>query len=275
MISKDLLPIVSPRPSDTGGLVYAGGMERNGMILTGEARSPATGETYKIQDGYLDLLKSRTGAESLANLTNFLPGAGRGYEPLWRVRSLSLLTGESFPNERELEIIKRLIRPVRSGRYLDLGCSAGLYTCSLSANLDSGIAVGIDISPSMLREAARRARATRTKPSFIRASAKHLPFSGATFTGAACGGSLNEFGDPARVLRETSRVLEPGGRLAIMGILRAGTPRGRRLQRLLSTGGIRFFGLDELHSLLDHAGFEPDPPQTYGPVFFSGSTRRG
>ena len=274
MISEDVLSIVCPRPSDTGGLVYAGGTERDGMILAGEARSQVTGETYKIQGGYLDLLKSRAGADSLANLTNFLPGAGRGYEPLWRVHSLSLLTGESFPNERELEIIKRLVRPARDGRYLDLGCSAGLYTRSLSANLDSGAAVGIDISPSMLREAARRARATGAKPSFIRASAKHLPFTGASFTGAVCGGSLNEFGDPARVLRETRRVLEPGGRLAIMGILRAGTPRGRRLQSLLSTGGIRFFDPNELHSLLDHAGFEPDPPKTYGPVFFSGATNR-
>jgi SAM-dependent methyltransferase len=274
MISKDLLSIVSPRPSDTGGLVYAGGMEKDGMILGGEARSPATGETYRIRDGYLDLLKSRTGADSLANLTNFLPGAGRGYEPLWRVRSLSLLTGQSFPNERELEIIKRLVRPVRDGHYLDLGCSAGLYTRSLSNNLDTGVAVGIDISPSMLREAARRARGMGANPSFVRANAKHLPFLDASFTGAVCGGSLNEFGDPARVLRETYRVLEPGGRLAIMGILRAGTQRGRRLQRFLSTSGIRFFDPDELQSLLDHAGFEPDPPQTYGPVFFSGATRR-
>ena len=275
MIRKNLLSIVCPRPSDTGGLVYAGGIERDGMILAGEARSPATGETYKIRDGYLDLLKARTGADSLANLTNFLPGAGRGYEPLWRVHSLSFLTGEPFPNERELEIIKRLVRPVRGGRYLDLGCSAGLYTRSLSGNLDSGIAVGIDISPSMLREAARRARGTGANPSFVRANAKHLPFLDTSFAGAVCGGSLNEFGDPARVLRETCRVLEPGGRLATMGILRAGTPRGRRLQRILSTGGIRFFDPDELQSLLDHAGFEPDPPQIYGPIFFSGSTRRG
>src|SRR5688500_15005102 len=138
MISKDLLSMVCPRPSDTGGLVYAGGMERDGMILAGEARSPATGETYKIQDGYLDLLKSRTGADTIANLTNFLPGAGRGYEPLWRVRSLSLLTGQSFPNERELEIIKRLVRPVRGVHYLDLGCSAGLSTRSPSNTHDTG-----------------------------------------------------------------------------------------------------------------------------------------
>src|SRR5215212_6405865 len=152
MISQDLLPIVRPRPSDTGGLVYAGATEEDGMILVGNTRSPATGETYEIKDGYLNLLGARTGADSLANLTNFLPGAGRGYEPLWRVPSLSFLTGEPFPNERELEIIKRLVRPVRGGRYLDLGCSAGLYTRSLSSNLDSSVAVGIDISPSMLRE---------------------------------------------------------------------------------------------------------------------------
>src|ERR671920_172054 len=270
MISKELLSIVRPRPSDTGGLVYAGGIERDGMILGGKARSPATGETYEIKDGYLDLLKARTGADNIANLASFLPGAGRGYEPLWRVRSLSLLTGEPFPNERELEIIKRLVRPFRGGRYLDLGCSAGLYTRSLSGNLDSGIAVGIDISPSMLREAARRARGTGANPSFVRANAKHLPFLDTSFAGAVCGGSLNEFGDPARVLRETCRVLEPGGRPATMGIPRASTPLGGRLQRVLSTGGIRFFDLDELQSMLDHAGFEPDPPQTYGPVFFSG-----
>src|SRR5215203_112894 len=141
MLSKDLLPFVRPQPSDSDGLVYAGGIEADGMILGGTARSKATGETYEIKGGYLDLLKGRTGADSPANLSNFLPGAGRAYEPLWRVRSLSLLTG---------------------GRYLDLGCSAGLYTRALAQNLDGGHAVGIDISPSMLREAERRARLSGT-----------------------------------------------------------------------------------------------------------------
>ena len=274
MTSRDLLPTIRPRPADTGGLVFAAGDVEDGMILEGQARSPATGETYEIKDGYLDLLKTRTGADSLANLTNFLPGAGRGYEPLWRVRSLSLLTGETFPNERELEIIIHLVRPVHEGRYLDLGCSAGLYTRGLARELQGGVAVGLDISPSMLREAHRRARATDTNPSFVRANAKNLPFFDATFEGAVCGGTLNEFSDPARVLRETSRILRPGGRLAVMGILRANSPQGRRLQRLLSTGGIRFFQPEELQSLLDHAGFEPDPLRTYGPVFFAGATRR-
>ena len=274
MFCKALLPVVRPRPSDTGGLVYDGGSEEDGMIEAGRARSPATGETYEIKDGYLDLLKASIGADSPANLTNFLPGAGRGYEPLWRARSLTLLTGESFPNERELEIIMSLVRPVRGERYLDLGCSAGLYARTLARYLEGGDAVGIDISPSMLREADRRARLAETKPSLVRANAANLPFIDSSFAGAVCGGSLNEFRDPAQAMRETHRVLQQGGRLAIMGILSAGTRRGRRLQRLLSTGGIRFFAPDELHSLLDHAGFEPDPLETRGPVFFASATRR-
>jgi SAM-dependent methyltransferase len=273
LFDRALLPIVRPLPVDTEGLVYVDGTADNGMIDSGEARSPATGERYEIKNGYLDLLRSHLGADSIANLTNFLPGAGRGYEPLWRVRSLRLLTGEPFPNEQELEIIKDLLHHEPDGRYLDLGCSAGLYTRGLARDRGTSM-VGIDISPSMLREADRRARRTDTRPSFVRANAQNLPFFDGAFSGAVCGGSLNEFKHPARVLRETHRVLQGGGRIAIMGILRADTRRGRRLQQLASTGGIRFFDPDELKSLLDHAGFNPDPLRTNGPVFFAGATRK-
>ena len=274
MFDQSLLSIVRPLPVDTQGLVYVYGTAEDGMIESGKASSPATGVDYEIKNGYLDLLQSHIGADSIANLTNFLPGAGRGYEPLWRVRSLRLLTGESFPNERELKVIKDLVRPARGSRYLDLGCSAGLYTRGLARDQDTEV-VGIDISPSMLREADRRARRTGTRPSFVRANAQNLPFFDGAFSAAVCGGSLNEFKNPARVLRETHRVLQSGGRIAIMGILRANTQRGRRLQHLLSTGGIKFFDPEELRSLLDHAGFEPDPLRTHGLVFFAGATSRG
>jgi SAM-dependent methyltransferase len=276
MFDQALLPIVRPRPSDAAGLVYAGGIDAEGMIVSGKVRSPASGETYEIKNGYLDLLKNRVGADNVANLTNFLPGAGRAYEPLWRVHSLGLLTGEPFSNEREVRIISELVDLERGGRYLDLGCSAGLYTRNLALALgERGEVVGIDISPSMLKEAARRAREVGVTPSFVRADAETMPFAGSTFSGAVCGGTLNELGDPARALRETWRVLEPGGRLAVMGILRAQTVRGRRLQRFLATGGVRFFKPDELRSMLDHSGFELDPLQTHGAIFFAGATRRG
>jgi SAM-dependent methyltransferase len=275
LFRRELLSIVRPSPASSEGLEFLEGIEESGIISSGRTLDPATGKTYLIKNGCLDLLGRRTGADSIANLTNFLPGAGPLYEPLWRSHSLTLLTGEPFPNERELGIITDLVRVERGGRYLDLGCSAGLYTRSLAARLgDSGDVVGIDISPSMLGEATRRARKLGVTSSFARANAENLPFADASFAGAVCGGSLNEFGDPARTLRERSRVLEPGGRVAIMGILKAQTPRGRRLQRFLSTGGVRFFEPEEVLSLLDHAGLEPESLRTYGVVFFAGATRR-
>src|SRR3712207_5385089 len=209
------------------------------MILAGKLRSPASGETYEIRNGYLDLLKVRLGADNFANLTNFLPGAGPAYEPLWRVHSLTLLAGEPFPAARELRIVAELVGLERGGPYLDLGCSAGFYTRNLAHALDGrGEVVGLDISPSMLKEAARRARKIGGRPSLARADAHNLPFADASFSGAVCGGTLNELGDPARALGETRRVLQPGARLAIMGILRAQTPNGRLLQRFLSTSEI-------------------------------------
>jgi hypothetical protein len=87
MFRRELLAIVRPRTSDTGGLVYAGGIDDDDMIVGGKVRSPTSGETYEVKNGYLDLLKGRVGADNVANLTNFLPGAGPAYEPLWRVHS--------------------------------------------------------------------------------------------------------------------------------------------------------------------------------------------
>src|ERR687893_396414 len=151
MFRRSLLPIVRPRPSDTPGLLYDDGVEEDGVILSGTPRLPATGETFPVRGGHLDLLKGRLGGDNFANLTNYLPGAGRGYEPLWRVRSLDLLTGEKFPNERELEVISEKAGLDRGGLFLDLGCSAGLYTRNLARALgEAGDVVGIDISPIML-----------------------------------------------------------------------------------------------------------------------------
>ena len=275
MFRRSLLGIL--RPEGETGLELIEGVEENGYLSSGVVRDPDTGRTYPVKDGYLDLLGRRTGADNPANLTNYLPGAGRAYEPLWRRRSLSLLTGDELSNEQEVARIRGLVRAERGGLYLDLGCSAGLYSRGLAASLgQGGDVVGIDISPSMLREAARRTRALRPGfvPSLARADAGELPFADGSFAGAVCGGSLNEFGDPSRVLRETRRVLAPGGRVAIMGLLRAATPRGRRLQSFLSTGGIRFFEPAQVASLLDHAGFDPDPLEVRSVVFFAGATRR-
>ncbi|WP_119067168.1 class I SAM-dependent methyltransferase [Rubrobacter indicoceani] len=273
MFRARLLDLVRTSPEETGGPVPEGGVVeylREGSVVSG------SGGRYRIRDGYLDLLgPGRAVGDNIANLTNYLPGAGAGYEPLWRGRSLSLLTGEEFSNAREMDLVFDLADLKSGGVFLDLGCSAGLYTRNAARRLGSdGDVVGIDLAPSMLKEAVKKAHNAGVSPSFVRADAKRLPFADGSFAGALCGGTLNELGDPARVLRETARVVRPGGRLAIMGILRAETRNGRRLQRLLSTGGVSFFEPQKVASMLDHAGFKADPLVRFGPVFFVGASVR-
>lgn len=274
MFSRELLSILRDDHSDSRGFAYFQGTEENGMIRRGKVRSPATGRTYPIKRGYLDMLGRRLGADNIANLTNYLPGAGFGYEPLWRIHSLSLLVGEHFTNEREIRMMTSLVRLDGGGRFLDLGCSAGLYTRTMAERLgEEGDLVGLDIAPSMLREAVRRSRKARVSPSFIRADADDLPFADASFAGVLCGGTLNELGDPAQALKESCRVLEPGGRIAIMGILQAETKSGGYFQRFLGTGGVQFFTPDEVQELLEGAGLDPEPLISRGPVFFVSATR--
>lgn len=275
MFKKELLALVRDDPKERRGLAFFQGTEENGVIRRGKVRSPATGKTYAMKNGYLDMM-SGLGANNIANLTNFLPGAGRLYEPLWRINSLSLLTGEKFTNEREIRLMASLVRLDDGGVFLDLGCSAGLYTRHMARRLGGdGEMIGLDIAPGMLKEAARRAREAHTRPSFIRADAHDLPFADFAFDGIVCGGTLNELGDPARALAETRRVLRPGGRVAIMGILEAESTWGRYLQKFLSTGGVQFFTLEALQDLLADAGLVPDPPLSHGPVFFATATRQG
>ncbi len=275
MFREDLLAIVRPSGSDNRGLSFIDGLQDRGMITIGRARSPATGKTYYVKNGYLDLLRRKTGIHNVANLANLPPGAGRLYEPLWRGGSLTRLTGERFPNQRELKVMSELVHLDRGGTYLDLGCSAGLYTRNMARSLGKrGDVVGVDIAPSMLREAIRLAHANKATPSFVRADVQHLPFTDSAFSGAVCGGTLNELGDPTAALTEVRRVLVPGARIAVMGIMRARGWLGTTLQSVLRMSGLRYFKATEVESLLNETGFDPEPLRTHGPIFFAGATRR-
>lgn len=292
MIRRDLLAEIRVSLSDKSGLRLqeAEFQGPEGEVLrSGLVRSDSTGETYRIRPGYLDLLGKNSAVRNVANLSNYLPGAGAAYEPLWRVRSLDLLTGEKFSNQREVQKIAEMLRITDGSgadtgerrserhserRYLDLGCSAGLYTRELARLLGaSGHVVGVDISPSMLRQAARNCEAAGVEASLLRADAESLPFAPESFDGVLCGGSLNEFGNPGRALAEAARVLKPGGRIAIMGLLKSDTPRGSLVQRFLNTGGAQFFSTSGIREMLSEAGLTPEELETYGGVFFAAALK--
>jgi ubiquinone/menaquinone biosynthesis C-methylase UbiE len=172
-------------------------------------------------------------------------GVAAGYEK----RRFGGGAGAQMSN-RELDVALSLLPPLAEGaRILDLPAGTGRL---LSRLWDGGFhgAVGADFSAAMLLQA-RQCRG----PPLIRADAFALPFRDRSFAAAACLRFLFHFRDPAPILRELCRVLQPGG-IAIFDTLRW-SPRSvlPRLQRPLG-GEVHPAGEDQTRRQLEEAGLE-------------------
>lgn len=154
---------------------------------------------------------------TLAQLSNFLPVTAWGYV-WWRRRSLSWLSGEPFGLAREARLFLGVCRPQAGQHWLDAGTSAGFYAGVLAG---AGCRVtGVDLSPVMLREAARR----EVSPliGWQQANVEETPWPDVTFDGITVGATLNETARPDVFLRELERVLKPGGHLWLMFVPETG-----------------------------------------------------
>ncbi len=226
---------------------------------------------YAIRDGIADLLGNQRVPITPAQLTNYLPLTAWGYERFWRGNALTLLAGEPFGYQRELPLITYLAQPERCGLYLDVACSNGLYARTLAAYRGRlpRIVIGIDHSLPMLQQARDYAREERLPITYVRASAQALPVPDGMAAAVVMGGSLNEIGDRHTFFSEARRVLQPTGRLVLMHLVRAAGMAGQVLQQLLSTGGIDFPPLEQIHHELQRAGFALQHEQQHGVVVFN------
>jgi SAM-dependent methyltransferase len=103
---------------------------------------------------------------------------------------------------------------------LDLGCRSGAVTASFLAG---NRVTGLDVDASALAQAAARGIVP------VRASAEDpLPFDDASFDVVVAGELLEHVRDPHEVVRETRRVLRPGGTLV------GSVPNAFRLQSRLA-----------------------------------------
>ncbi len=210
-----------------------------------------------------------------AQASNFLPLTAALYEPLWRKRSLSVITLGAFNVERELELMLEWLSPQPNQVILDAACSAGLYARTLlkhrfssqpetstpihtvgevhepplrtpnvnSKNVETPKPLtvhAVDYSLPFLKKAKQYAERDNVSPILIQADVSDLPYQDETFDGIVCGGSLNEFLDVPKVMREFSRVLKPGGKMWQMYIQRAEEPVGKTIHGFLRLSGIRF-----------------------------------
>ncbi|MGD2112137.1 MAG: methyltransferase domain-containing protein, partial [Gammaproteobacteria bacterium] len=101
---------------------------------------------------------------------------------------------------------------------LDVGCGGGMTLKDIAAAATEGLAVGIDYSPTMTRQAARRNRngIRRGNASVLAGNVMALPFADDSFD-VACGVETFYFWpDPLCGLNEIKRVLKPAGRLGLV-----------------------------------------------------------
>jgi demethylmenaquinone methyltransferase/2-methoxy-6-polyprenyl-1,4-benzoquinol methylase len=110
----------------------------------------------------------------------------------------------------------RELRPSAQDRVLDVATGTGMVAAALVRS--SGCAVvALDQSAPMLEGARRRIEGDamlRDRVSIVRGEAESLPFADGEFDAVTFTYLLRYVDDPAATLRELTRVLKPGGRIA-------------------------------------------------------------
>jgi ubiquinone/menaquinone biosynthesis C-methylase UbiE len=245
-------------------------LDRARPLLTSAAREDA-----REVDGYLDLLGPEThespGLAQSFMLSSVVP---RIYERWWRPGLGRVAKGAFGPGMSEEKRIARLLLALSPGDgVLDVGCGTGNFTREFARSVGpDGLAVGLDVSQTMLARAVRdTASAGYAQVAYVRADAADAPFLDASFDAVCCFAALNLFADPYAALDSFTRVLTPGGRLAIFTSARGRSVPLRTFERVVrARSGMNMFERDELVNALAERGFENVRQRVTGMTQFVG-----
>ena len=227
------------------------------------------GDEYEIRNNVIDLLGQIPEGITMAQRSNHWSLTATVYEDTWRVNSLGVLTGESFPIDQEQALLVDWLKPKLGETFLDVACSTALYARAVAKAEPEAQVWALDFATPMLDEARRRISTEGHHIGLLRANAEEMPFFASSFDGIVMGGSLNEFADPRKVLYECRRILKSGGRMFNMHLLSAGTWYGKALQQSMGIGGLHFWTRAESNQLFEQCGFRVDEQRVMGVVCFS------
>ncbi len=158
-----------------------------------------------------------------------------------------------------LQHLQRLARQPNVERILEVGCGTGHWLVNL-LNERSGLPrpqrVGLDLSNGMLQ----KARFKDGGLPLVRGDASRLPFTSQAYDLVYCVNALHHFGRPQAFIAEASRMLSPGGRLALVGLdVRApGTAwyLYQYFEGTLETDLRRFPAIETISNWMAAAGFQ-------------------
>jgi SAM-dependent methyltransferase len=209
--------------------------------------------------GYLDLIGGReprsTGRAQDLMLTGFVPAI---YERWWRPALGRVAKGLLGPGMADEHRIARLLLGLVPGDgVLDVACGPGNFTRDFArAVREEGLAVGIDASPTMLERAIRDTPNPYGNVAYVRGNAVELPFRDQSFDAVCCFAALHLFADPFSALDHMTRVLTPGGRIALFTSCRTSSSPARTVDGFLGArSGMRMFERAEITGALEERGF--------------------
>ena len=195
------------------------------------------------------------------------------YERWWRPALGRIVKGVTGPGMAEEVRIARLLMALSHGdTVLDLACGPGTSRASSRAAGDPGVVVGVDASRTMLERAVQDLDGSELRNlAFVRASGEGLPFRDDVFDAACCFAALHLFADPLAALDELTRVLSPGGRIALMTSVRRQVTLAPFKPLVERATGMRVFEADEIVGALRERGYDDIHQRVAGMVQFVGA----
>ena len=129
-------------------------------------------------------------------------------------RAARYTTSAAHTDAEVLARVVALAAPRPDWRALDIATGTGHTAFAIAGHVRT--VVGTDLTPEMLQEAVRlRAARGTSNVVFLLADVHSLPCPSETFQLITCRRAAHHFSDIRRALRETARVIRPGGRLVI------------------------------------------------------------
>ncbi|TWH18603.1 methyltransferase domain-containing protein [Prauserella rugosa] len=219
-------------------------------LLTSQPDSPP------VRDGYLDLL----GGDA--------PAPSGFFQSLWESRLGTVVYEPVQSGVRKvfagLRPSARRLRLPEGGTALDVGCGPGNVTADLGRDVGpGGLAVGVDVSRSMLRRAASAYAGPNV--GFVRSDASALPLRTDSVDAITCLMVLQLLPDPEGAIAEFARVLVPGGRAAILLPGYAG-PGAGVVATVAGVAGVRLPGHEAIAATFERYGMEVLDAGTTAPV---------
>ena len=250
------------------------GVDRVRALLAEDLRA---GEVPRT-DGYIDLLPPEglpsTGLTQNLMLTRIVPEI---YERWWRPALGRVAKGVFGPGmAEEMRIARLLLGLVPGDGVLDIACGTGNFTRNFARTVGpSGLVIGLDASTTMLERAVDDTGGME-QVAYVRGDAQSLPFRDKSFDAVCCFAALHLFADPMKALDSITRVLTPGGRVAIFTSCRGRSAPMRTWESVMERqSGMRMFEREDIVQALEDRGFVQIRQRVAGVTQFVGARLDG